>query len=157
MAARGLAAQKPSRIAAERDEAARTAWRDEAAALDPGDLIFVDETSPHTVMTRRRARAPRGERAGGRVPRHHGPNVTLLAALTPTGIEAALAIAGAGDGAAFVLSAERLLAPSPRPSQVVVLDNLSAHQSADVRTAVEAAGCRLLVLPASSPDVNPIE
>jgi len=34
---------------------------------------------------------------------------------------------------------------------------LGAHKSADARTAVEAVGCRLLFLPASSPDFNPIE
>ena len=57
----GLAAQKKSLIAAERDEAARAAWREEAAALDPADLVFVDETSTHT------ARSPRGARARRRV------------------------------------------------------------------------------------------
>ncbi len=156
-AAGGLAAQKKSLIAAERDETARVVWRDETAALDPTDLIFIDETSTHTALTRRRARAPRGARAVGRVPRNHGPNVTLLAALTPTGIGPALTIAGAVDGAAFALYAERILAPRLHPGQVVVLDNLSAHKSADARKAVEAAGCRLLFLPAYSPDFNPIE
>jgi transposase len=156
-AASGLAAQKKSLIAAERDESARTAWRAEAAALDPTDLIFVDETSTHTALTRRRARAPRGERAVGRTPRNHGPNVTLLAALTPAGVGPALAITGAVDGAAFALYAKRLLAPSLRPGQIVVLDNLSAHKCAEARTAVEAAGARLLFLPAYSPDFNPIE
>jgi transposase len=152
-----VAAQKKSLIAAERDEAARTTWRDAAAALDPADLIFVDETSTHTALTRRRARAPRGERAVGRVPRNHGPNVTLLAALTPGGVGPALAIAGAVDGAAFARYAEQVLAPTLRPGQIVVLDNLSAHKSVDARTAVEAAGARLLFLPAYSPDFNPIE
>jgi transposase len=156
-AARGLAAQKKSLVAAERDEVARTAWRDEVAALDPTNLIFVDETSTHTAMTRRRARAPRGARAVGRVPRNHGPNVTLLAALTPEGIGPTLAITGAVDGAAFAAYAERVLAPSLRPGQVVVLDNLSAHKSPAARTAIEAAGGRLLFLPAYSPDFNPIE
>lgn len=156
-AASRMAAQKKSLIAAERDEAARTAWRDEAATLTPAELVFVDETSTHTALTRRRARAPRGERAVGRTPRNHGPNVTLLAALTPDGIGPALAIPGAVDGAAFALYAERLLAPTLRPGQIVVLDNLSAHKSADARTAVEAAGARLLFLPAYSPDFNPIE
>jgi transposase len=157
VAASRVAAQKKSLIAAERDESARTTWRDEAAALDPADLIFIDETSTHTAMTRRRARAPRGERAVGRTPRNHGPNVTLLAALTPAGIGPAWAITGAVDGAAFAAYATRVLAPSLRPGQVVVLDNLSAHKSADARTAVEAVGCRLLFLPAYSPDFNPIE
>jgi transposase len=53
--------------------------------------------------------------------------------------------------------ATRVLAPSLRPGQVVVLDNLSAHKGTDARTAVEAVGCRLLFLPAYSPDFNPIE
>ena len=151
-AASRLAAQKKSLIAAERDEAARAAWRVEAATLDPADLVFVDETSTHTALTRRRARAPRGERAVGRTPRNHGPNVTLLAALTPAGIGPAVAIPGAVDGAAFVAYAEQVLAPSLRPGQVVVLDNLSAHKSEGARTAVEAVGARLLFLPAYSPE-----
>ena len=139
-AARGVAAQKKSLIAAARDEAARLAWRDEAAGLNPADLIVVDETSTHPATPRRRARAPRGARAVGRVPRNHGPNVTLLAARTPAGIGPTLAITGAVDGAVFATSAARLLAPSVRPGQVVVLDNRSAPKSEAARTAVAAAG-----------------
>lgn len=41
--------------------------------------------------------------------------------------------------------------------QVVILDNLSAHKSAAAREAIEAAGCELRLLPAYSPDFNPIE
>ena len=152
-----LAAQKKSLIAAERDETTRAAWRLEASTLNPADLVFVDETSTHTALTRRRARSPRGERAVGRTPRNHGPNVTLLATLTPEGIGPAVAISGAVDGAAFVAYAERVLAPSLRPGQVVILDNLSAHTSEGARTAVEAVGARLLFLPPYSPDFNPIE
>jgi transposase len=129
----------------------------EASTLNPADLVFVDETSTHTALTRRRARAPRGERAVGRTPRNHGPNVTLLATLTPAGIGPAVAIPGAVDGAAFISYAERVLAPSLRPGQVVILDNLRAHKSEVARTAVAAVGARLLFLPPYSPDCNPIE
>jgi transposase len=38
-----------------------------------------------------------------------------------------------------------------------VMDNLAAHRIAGVRTAIEAAGARLLLLPPYSPDFNPIE
>jgi transposase len=125
--------------------------------LDPADLVVVDECGTHTSLTRLRARAPRNERAVGRVPRNHGPNVTLLAALTPAGIGPAMAVEGAADGAAFAIYVRELLAPSLRPGQVVVLDNLSAHKGAAVRELIEAAGCRLLFLPAYSPDFSPIE
>jgi transposase len=152
-----VAAQKKSLIATERDEAVRAAWRDAVSTLNPAALVFVDETSTHTALTRRRARAPRGERAVGRTPRNHGPNMTLLASLTPEGIGPSVTIPGAVNGAAFVAYAERVLAPSLRPGQVVVLDNLSAHKREAARTAVEASGARLLFLPPYSPDFNPIE
>ena len=132
-------------------------WRTEVAQLDPIRLVFVDESGTHTAMTRRRARAPRGERAIGRVPRNHGPNVTLFAALTPQGMGPALAVEGAAYGVAFALYVRELLVPSLRPGQVVILDQLNVHKSAAMRALIEAAGCRLLLLPSYSPDFNPIE
>ena len=119
--------------------------------------VFVDEGSTDAAMTPRYARAPRGERAVGSAPRNHGPDDTLLAALAPAGIGPALAVAGAADGAAVELYVRQLLAPAPRRGQAAVLDHLSAHKGDGVRAAVEAAGCRLLFLPAYSPDYNPIE
>jgi transposase len=97
-AAGGVAAQKKSLIATERDDAARAAWRLTASTLNPAVLVSVDETSTHTALTRRRARGPRGQRAVGRTPRIHGPNMTLLAALTPAGIGPAVTIPAAVDG-----------------------------------------------------------
>ena len=93
----------------------------------------------------------------GRRPRNHGPNVSLLATLTPTGSGPALALPGAVDSAAFVSYVEQVLVPSLRPGQVVLRDNLSVPKAADAREAVEAAGCRLLFLPPYSPDFQPIE
>ncbi|MDF2762529.1 MAG: Transposase protein, partial [Thermomicrobiales bacterium] len=52
---------------------------------------------------------------------------------------------------------ERVLVPSLRPGQIVVLDNLSVHKSARAKALIEAAGCQLLFLPTYSPDFNPIE
>jgi hypothetical protein len=80
--------------ASERDETARAHWWADVATLNPPRLVFVDESGTHTAMTRLRARAPRGERARGRVPRNHGPNVTLFAALTPQGMGRRLSWSG---------------------------------------------------------------
>jgi transposase len=152
-----LAAQKKTLSASERDEVARAAWREETAALAPADLLFLDETSTHTALTRRRARAPRGRRAHGAVPRNHGPNVTLLAVLGPQGIATALSIEGATTRPVFDGFVAEFLVPLLRSGQTVVLDNLAAHKSPRAQALVEAAGCRLLFLPPYSPDFNPIE
>jgi len=69
----------------------------------------------------------------------------------------ALALEGTADGDAFGLYVRRLLVPSLRPGQVVILDQLNVHKSAAIRAAIEGPGCRLLLLPAYSPDFIPIE
>ena len=119
--------------------------------------MFLDETATPTTPAPLYGRAPRGQRAVGRVPRGRREHVSWLATLTPAGVGESLLVPGAVDRAAFAAFVERQLAPALRPGQVVVLDNLSVHKSARARAAVEAAGCRLLFLPTSSPDLNPIE
>jgi transposase len=156
-AARRDHAQKKSLIAAERDEAKRATWRADAAPLAPGDLAFLDETASHVAMTPRYGRAPRGTRVYGAVPRNHGRNVTLIAALSVEGIGAAMALPGALDGPAFAAYVRASLAPALRPGQIVVLDNLAVHKDAAARRLIEARGCRLLFLPPYSPDFSPIE
>ena len=61
------------------------------------------------------------------------------------------------NGNTFLAYVEQILAPSLKPGDIVVIDNLRAHKVAGVREAVEAAGARLLYLPPYSPDFNPIE
>jgi len=144
-------------IATEQHAAARDAWRDDVADWDAGQVVFLDETSTRTTMTRARGRAPRGVRVVGRVPRNHGPNVSCLAALSPTGIRVPLALEGAVDGQVFRQWLREWLLPDLAPGTTIVLDNLSVHRNPAVREAVEAAACHLRYLPASSPDFNPIE
>jgi transposase len=120
-------------------------------------MVFLDECGTHIAMTPLSARSPRGSRAVGKVPRNSGANMTLIASLSLQGMGEALILDGAADGAAFEVYIEQVLAPSLKPGQIVLLDNLSIHQGAGVRKAIEARGCRLLFLPASSPDFSPIE
>jgi transposase len=150
-------AQKKTLIARERDETERAAWRAAVASIDPARLVFLDETGTPTRLTPLRARAPRGQRAVGRVPRGRWTTVTLLATLTPQGIGPALLIDGATDRSVFETFVEQVLVPALRPGQVVALDNLSVHKSARARDLIAAAGCQLLFLPRYSPDCNPIE
>jgi len=89
-------------------------------------LVFVDECGTHTSMARLRARAPKGQRAYGRVPRNRGRNTTLLASMGAGGMGACMTVVGSTTKAVFEAYVERVLAPSLRPGRVVVMDNLSA-------------------------------
>ncbi len=108
-------------------------------------------------MTPRYGRAPRGERVVGPVPRNHGPNTTLLAALTLEGIIAAMTLEGAADRDAFEVFGEQVLCPTLTPGQLVIWDTLSVHKSATAHRLITARGCRILFLPPYSPDFAPIE
>lgn len=142
----------------ERDEWLRTAWRVTVARETAAErLVFVDEMGTNTSLHPLYAWSPRGERAHCFVPRNRGPNTTLLASMTAEGMGPCLAVEGATDGIVFETYIERVLVPSLRQGQVVVMDNLSAHKGERVKELVESAGCELLYLPPYSPDLSPIE
>lgn len=137
--------------------AARETWRSDTPALRPEDSVFVDECGIATNLARLYGRAPGGQRVIGRVPHGYWERLTVLGGLTLGGLTACLSIEGAADTDVMVAFTEHALVPTLRPGQVVVLDNLSIHRAPRVRQLIEAAGCRLLFLPAYSPDLNPIE
>jgi transposase len=91
------------------------------------------------------------------VPRNHGKNTTLVAALTPEGLREPWLIEGAMNTPTFLWYIAEQLGPTLRPGQVVVLDNLSVRKAASIRQALAARGCALLFLPLYSPDCTPIE
>jgi transposase len=148
--------EKKSLIATEQDPVARAAWWAAMAAVPAEQLIFVDETGTHTRMTPLYARAPRGQRADGQVPRNHTRNTTLVAALTLAGLAAPMVLEGAMDREAFVAWLGHLLVPTLRAGEVVVRDHRSVHKGAQVRAIIEAASCTRQYLPAYSPDFSPI-
>ena len=135
----------------------RAAWRTDIAAYAPEQLVFVDESSTHTSLTRLYGWAPHNQRATGHVPRNHGKNLTFIAALTAHGILAPWTVEGAMDTTAFEVYVTQVLIPTLHAGQVVVLDNLSVHKAAHIHEALTACGCTLLFLPPYSPDCNPIE
>jgi transposase len=155
--ARGLDAQKKTLGETSRNEEERAAWRAEVSPLSASHLIFVDECGSNIALTPIYARAPKGERAKGSVPRNRGKNTTLIASLSLQGMGAAMILEGSATGAAFEIYVEQLLAPSLHVGQIVVMDNLRAHKGERVRQAIEAKGCQVLFLPGYSPDMSPIE
>ena len=108
-------------------------------------------------MARRYGRCRRGRRLRAPVPHGHWKTTTFVAALRDDAITAPLVVDSAINGAIFVAYVEQVLAPTLRPGDLVVMDNLSSHKVTGVREAIEARGASLIYLPPYSPDLNPIE
>jgi transposase len=150
-------AQKKTLGATERDEEARSAFRERLRGVDPERLLFVDESSTNIALVPRYARAPKGRRAFGKAPRNWGTNVTLISSITTEGMGPSMSIQGSSDTDSFGLYMRNVLAPRLRSGQIVLMDNLSGHKAGWVRDLVEQKGCQLWLLPSYSPDLNPIE
>jgi hypothetical protein len=109
--------------------------------------VFLDETWAKTNMTRLRGRAPKGVRLVAAAPHGHWRTSTFLAGLRHDGLVAPAVFDGAINGASFRAYVEQVLAPTLRPGDIVVLDNLASHKVAGAREAVEARGASLRFLP----------
>jgi transposase len=136
---------------------ARQTWKTEQPGLDPSKLVFVDETGTNTKMVRTRGRCRKGQRLIGKAPWGHWKTTTFVAGLRCDEISAPCVLDGAMNGQAFLTYVEDILAPSLKPGDIVVMDNLAAHKVDGVRALIEAVGAKLVYLPPYSPDLNPIE
>jgi transposase len=123
----------------------------------PERLVFIDETSVKTNLTRLRGRSMCGKRLTGSAPFGKWGTQTLIAGLTQDGLVAPWVIKGAMDGEAFAAYVQKVLVPELQPGTCVILDNLSTHHNTEAGKAIRDAGCWFLFLPPYSPDLNPIE
>jgi transposase len=108
-------------------------------------------------MTRLRGRSPRGERLIAKVPHGHWKTTTLIAALDQRGMRCAATVDGPVDADVFEAFCRTVLAPTLKPGDLVVMDNLSSRKTPAVRQAIEETGAKVVYLPPYSPDLNPIE
>jgi transposase len=144
--------------ALERDEWLRAAWKVMVAGtLDARSLVFVDEMGTNTSLSPLYGWTEKSQRAYCSVPRNRGKNTTLLSSMSMEGMGPSLAVEGATNREVFETYVERVLTPTLRRGQVVVMDNLTAHKGERIRELIEQRGCELLYLPPYSPDFNPIE
>lgn len=138
-------------------KAAREAWFEQFADVRVNQLVFLDEFGATTTMQRTHGRAAPGERVVSKVPHGHWKMISTIAAMSVDGIVASGSFDGATDTELFVIFVREALVPMLKPGQVVVMDNLPAHQSLQIDRLVEAVGARVVRLPPYSPDFNPIE
>jgi transposase len=135
----------------------RAQWIKYQDRVDPSRLVFIDETWTKTNMAPLRGWAPRGMRLVTKVPHGHWNTTTFLAALRHDRIEAPWLLEGPIDGESFAIYVEKVLLPTLRSGDIVIMDNLGSHKGKIVRRLIRSVGAKLLFLPKYSPDLNPIE
>jgi transposase len=135
----------------------RAWWKKYQARIDPRRLVFIDETWAKTNMTRSHGWNRRGVPLTAKVPHGHWTTMTFLAALRHDRIAAPCVFDGPINGCSFLAYIRQCLAPTLKPGDIVVMDNLGSHKSQAVRLALRAVGAKLFFLPPYSPDLNPIE
>lgn len=120
-------------------------------------LVFIDETSTNTKMTRQRGRCLKGKRLKAHAPFGHWKTQTFIAGLRCHGLTAPFVIDGPINKEMFEIYVETQLAPTLSKGDVVIMDNLSSHKSPKAQKAIRDKGAWVLYLPPYSPDLNPIE
>ena len=83
--------------------------------------------------------------------------MTMLSSIRSDGHTESIVFQGSLNKNIFEAYVEKVLAPSLRPGDIVVMDNLSAHNSQKVENIINSCHAELRFLPPYSPDLNPIE
>ena len=153
---------KKSLHASERDTPRVVAQRQDfvetvAQRYDTRRFHFLDETGLRLEACRRYARAAGGQRVGQAVPLKRGASLTLIGTLSTQGLGAVQLFEGALNYERFALYVSQFLAPTLRPGDVLVLDNLAVHKIGGLREWLAERGVQVLFLPPYSPDFSPIE
>jgi transposase len=120
-------------------------------------LIFVDETSTNTKLTKRTGWSPKGQRYKTHAPFGKWHTQTFIAGLRCHGMIAPWIVDAPMNGQRFEAWIETQLAPELQPGDVVILDNVGFHKSERAADLVRQCGAWMLFLPPYSPDLNPIE
>lgn len=143
----------------ERVQKDRRKWRRKKSRIDAERLVFVDETGIATNMTRRYARAPAGVPVYTDVPYRHYESLTVLGGMRLGGRNEipAMVYEGGTTTDRMVDYISGPLSEVLQPNDIVVADRLAAHTARRVAAALAEQDADIWLLPAYSPDLNPIE
>ena len=119
-------------------------------------MVWVDETAVYMDMTRRRARAPRGQRVHVKRRRKYRRH-TLIFAITLEGVLASKLVQGGMKREDWRSFCRDDLAPVVQKNQMIQLDNLDIHYDQEAYDALYEQGVVFIYQPMYSPEANPIE
>lgn len=113
--------------------------------------MYLDESG------REYARSLKGEKILGEISGKRCGRQSVIAALNNKKLVAPMCFEGTCNTDVLNVWLKRELLPMLSPGHVLIVDNASFHKSTTTQNLVESYGCKLLVLPPYSPDLNPIE
>ena len=146
-------------VASERDRPdiarRREQWAKYQGRIEPERLVFIDETWTKTNMAPLRGWSLCGTRLTAKVPHGRWRTTTFVAALRHDRITAPWVLDGPIDGESFRTYVDKVLVPTLKPGDIVIMDNLGSHKGKAVRELIRSAGAKLFFLPKYSPDLNP--
>lgn len=150
---------KKTTLYAERNEKKRQKFLADLKALDPGELVYIDESGIDYSLCRNYARSKRGKQVKSDIYGKRSERTSLIAGWVHEArkIIAPYVFNGYTDAERFNGWVENCLVPSLKPGQTVIMDNASFHKGQKTRELIEKAHCKVLYLPPYSPDFNPIE
>ena len=119
--------------------------------------MYLDESGFDPGLQRPYARSKRGKKVMGEKSGKFRKRISVIAAYNQNKFQAPMTFEGYCNTLAFNAWLEKMLLPTLKPGQTIVLDNASFHKSAKTRELIQSVGCSILFLPPYSPDFNPIE
>ena len=140
----------------ERDEQARQAFIAELQKYSPEQLVYSDEAGANNALDYGYGWCARSERFYDLKLGHPTERVNMIAWCARE-LLAPMTFKGSCNTNVVESWVEQCLVPQLKTGQVVIMDNASFHKSGTIRELIEQAGCKLLFLPAYSPDLNKIE
>jgi transposase len=135
----------------------RWLFRRELENLGDAPVFYLDECGVDHRLYREFGRALRGERIYQEVAGKRRERTSIISASRNGKLVAPLVFQGSCNTEVVDTYFAQVLLPTLPPGSVIILDNARFHQSPTTARLVEGADCRLLFLPAYSPDLNPIE
>ena len=139
------------------DESQRKIFINKIKELPEDQLVFLDESGIDTFLYKEYGRTKKGEKIMAKVSGKKFERQSIVAGLCGKTTLAPFGYHGTCDAKLFNFWLEKMLVPSLKPGQTVIMDNASIHKTNATRSIIEQAGCKLLFLPPYSPDLNPIE
>src|SRR5690606_11175157 len=122
--------------------------------------IFIDETGFNISMRRTYGRSLAGTKVRLQVPRLRSKNITVIAAISESGIVHYKVLDGNGNQntfSEFLVELFTTLNANGLQSRILIMDNASFHKTGVIQELIKENNHKVMYLPPYSPFLNPIE